>query len=126
LARRLYQDDPDRLKLDGWLGQVVSSDSGFQFTFVGPDGVISNTGIANAPIGFDVADREYFRVHVESTSDTLFISTPILLRGTKKWSIVLSRRVIAADGAFGGIITAAFDFDQIERVRARGTYWNEA
>jgi diguanylate cyclase (GGDEF)-like protein len=54
------------------------------------------------------SDEEYFQVHRDKPDVGLFISRPMLHRGT--YAIVLSRRVTGADGSFLGIVAGSIRF----------------
>jgi len=54
------------------------------------------------------ADEEYFHVHRGNPDTGLFVSRPMLHRGA--YSIVLSRRISADDGAFLGVVVGAIRF----------------
>ena len=56
-----------------------------------------------------IADREYFRVHQQHDTDSLFIGKPIKGRLTGKWLIPVSRRLNNADGSFHGVAIVAID-----------------
>jgi diguanylate cyclase (GGDEF)-like protein len=64
-------------------------------------------------VGF--GDRDYFRVHVDSKADELFISKPVFGRTSGKWVLQLSRGVRAADGLFEGVIGASLDPDYLSK-----------
>ena len=57
----------------------------------------------------DAADREYFKVHLTSNSDQLFISRPLVGRITGRPSIHVSRRINHPDGSFAGVVAIALD-----------------
>jgi hypothetical protein len=57
----------------------------------------------------NVADREYFRIHVRQDSGAPFISKPVMSRITGKVSMPVTRRITRADGSFGGIVSAVVD-----------------
>jgi diguanylate cyclase (GGDEF)-like protein len=76
---------------------------------IGPDGLVidSATRPINAPV--DSSDREYFQVQMNSQSDELFISKPIIGRTSGIRLLQLSRPIRAADGSFEGIVVASID-----------------
>ncbi len=53
------------------------------------------------------ADREYFKTHQQRSDLGLFISRPFRSRVSGKWVVTLSRRLLAPDGGFGGVVVAA-------------------
>lgn len=69
---------------------------------------------AGDPINANVPDRAYFLFHRDHPEAGLFISEPILSRVTKKWSIVLSRRVSDRDGKFAGVVAATIPLDRFK------------
>jgi diguanylate cyclase (GGDEF)-like protein len=54
------------------------------------------------------SDEEFFRVHRDQPDAGLFISRPMLHRGT--YAIVLSRRINGADGHFAGVVAGSIRF----------------
>lgn len=76
---------------------------------IGPDGLViaSATRPISAPV--DSSDREYFQVQMNSQSDELFISKPIIGRTTGVRLLQLSRSIRAADGSFEGVVVASID-----------------
>ena len=78
--------------------------------------IVDSKGIARAsnavqqlttPI--DISDREHFKFQVNNTSDTLFISKPVIGRASGKWSVQLTRRFLNKDGTFAGVVVASMD-----------------
>ena len=59
------------------------------------------------PAPMNYADREYFRVHQQRSDLGLFISRPLRSRISGKWVVTLSRRLLAPDGGFGGVVVGA-------------------
>lgn len=53
---------------------------------------------------FNIADREYFRLHSERDTGVLDISKPVVGRASGNSRILFSRRLNRADGSFAGIV----------------------
>jgi len=108
--RQDYLRDPSAFDLGAWVkNQYSFKDLALQFTIIGADGRMESTTTAGATPRVDLSDREHFRVHVEATSDTLFISKPVIGRASGRWSIQLTRRITDENGTFRGVIVASLD-----------------
>ena len=57
----------------------------------------------------DLSDRVHYKVHVNSKSDKLYISIPVLGRASKKWSVQFTRRFLKPDGTFAGVVVASLN-----------------
>ena len=88
---------------------ALHSDLLTQIRILGPDGVLIAASTEPILSRVDFSDREYFQVHLNSKTDELFISKPVLGRTTGKWLLQLSRPIRAADGSFQGVIGASLD-----------------
>jgi diguanylate cyclase (GGDEF)-like protein len=114
--RKSYQRDPSNFTVP-----TVAHDPEFrhevllQFTRIGADGIVRDSSWTGGVVGADHGNQEAFRVHVDSSADELFISTPLILKSTGDWAIVLSRRLKAPDGSFAGVIAATLDPHQLEK-----------
>jgi diguanylate cyclase (GGDEF)-like protein len=62
-----------------------------------------------------VADREHFAVHRDSQDDVLYVSKPVLGRSSQRWTIQLTRKVLDADGSFGGVVVLSVDCYDLSR-----------
>ncbi len=57
------------------------------------------------PRRFNIADRDYFIAHRDSSNDALLVSHPLQPRPDEhEMSIALSRRINRPDGSFGGVV----------------------
>jgi diguanylate cyclase (GGDEF)-like protein len=63
------------------------------------------------------SDEEYFRVHRDNPDAGLFISRPMLYRGT--YAVVLSRRISGADGHFVGVVVGSIRFSYFHEMFER-------
>ncbi len=74
---------------------------------VGPDGwvITADRDLPNS----NIADSEYFKVHIAEDSGKLFISIPVPGHSSEKWSIQFTRRINKPDGSFGGVVVASLD-----------------
>ena len=88
---------------------VLHRDPLTQVRILDPDGVLIAASTETILSRVDFSDREYFRVHLNSKADGLFISKPVLGRTTGQWLLELSRPIRAADGSFQGVIGASLD-----------------
>jgi diguanylate cyclase (GGDEF)-like protein len=87
-----------------------------QVAIIDADGILraSNAGPQPAPT-IDLSDREHFRVHINSTSDQLFISKPVIGRISGKWSVQITRRFLNGDNSFAGVVVASLDPDHLTK-----------
>ena len=69
------------------------------------------------PVPENRADEEYFQVHRDQDDVGLYISRPMLHRGA--YSIVLSRRISAADGHFLGVVAGSIRFSYFHQLFER-------
>jgi hypothetical protein len=114
--RKTYQQDPVNFDLAAWVrASSIRNKLTFNFAIIDAGGRIADSNNTKGAIGTAVGDREYFRAHVNSAADELFISEPITMKISGKLAIALSRRVTAADGAFAGVITIFLDPGELAR-----------
>lgn len=68
-------------------------------------------GLAKDENAANVADREYFTTLRDTPGLAMTISKPLLSRVSKKWIIIVARRVNAPDGSFAGVIHGNIPLD---------------
>ena len=110
--RAAYERDGDRFDLPTWIKRESAPDLlTAKVAIIGSAGMVLASTVS--PQRFSVADREYFVVQRESSVDELFISKPIMGRGSGRWTIQLTRKIIAADGSFKGLVLVSVDCQQL-------------
>jgi diguanylate cyclase (GGDEF)-like protein len=72
------------------------------------NGQLTNDASTLDPAPENRADEDYFGAHRDRPDAGLFISHPMLHRGT--YAIVLSRRITGADGSFLGVVAGSIRF----------------
>jgi diguanylate cyclase (GGDEF)-like protein len=114
--RELYERDPKNFDIARQVSRTQFQNNVIgQFGIIGPDGLIKLSSIRPIRSAESVSDREYFRFHANSTTDELYISAPIVGRASGRLVFLLTRRLTAPDGSFGGVILASIDILQLER-----------
>lgn len=63
-----------------------------------------------------VSDRAYFKRLRDDPHAGLVISEPVVGRVSKKWSIILARRVSKSDGSFGGLVYGTITIEQLASI----------
>ncbi|HLJ19205.1 MAG TPA: PAS domain S-box protein, partial [Stellaceae bacterium] len=114
-VRDSYARDPAHFDLARWSREAFLPDPGSQIGIIDKDGYLLATSITTIPGPIDVSDREHFQFHAHTARDELFISKPVFLRANNVWSIQLTRRINAPDGAFAGVVTASLDPNRLAR-----------
>ena len=88
---------------------VVQSDTLIQISLIDKDGKLITTTAENDPKPIDLSDREHFLIHKRENDDQLFISTPVLGRISKHWTLQITRRLNYPDGSFAGVVVVSED-----------------
>ena len=96
----------DSLDILRYVGEFDVLGPGYRnISIIGKDGIVAKAVGDFAPV--DLHEREHFKVHVDSTSDRLFISKPLIGKLTDKWTVQVTRRVSLPDKSFGGVVVVS-------------------
>lgn len=96
-------------------------------SFIGANGRLLATSVANASSGVDFGDRIYVKYHSTHDSSVAFVGPPVVDRLRSGWIITISRRYNLNDGSYGGVVVATVslrylaDFFQKFDIGANGT-----
>jgi diguanylate cyclase (GGDEF)-like protein/PAS domain S-box-containing protein len=64
----------------------------------------------------NIADRDYFILAHDGPKDPLVVSKPLFARISKKWAIVLARRINRPDGSFAGVVYVNLALEQLNKM----------
>jgi PAS domain S-box-containing protein len=88
-----------------------------QIEFVGlvdSEGNLVNTSREWPAVSFSVTDRDYFIALSDKSAPGQVVSAPLQSRGTGKWTIVVARRLLTADGQFIGVLNGSVNLSFFE------------
>ncbi len=96
--------------------ELKPSDERVQIAIINASGMmITSSSMLRPPQPVDLSDREHFQFHLNSRSDVLFISRPLLGRASGKWSVQFTRSLYGPDRAFHGVIVVSLDPSHLAR-----------
>jgi diguanylate cyclase (GGDEF)-like protein len=105
-----FEKSPDDFDLRNTVERgLVQSDTLVQVALIDKDGKLVATTAEADPKQIDLSDREHFAIHKREDNDQLYISTPVLGRISKHWSLQLTRRLNYPDGSFAGVVVVSED-----------------
>ncbi|MDP1529661.1 MAG: diguanylate cyclase [Rhodoferax sp.] len=109
IIRALYLRDGMALDLAALVREgAVDVDLLHQVGIIDAQGIFRLSNLPQTP-AVNLADREYFKVHVARAGNELFVSQPMLGRVSNKWTIQLTRRISQPDGGFAGVAVVSLD-----------------
>ncbi len=115
LLRRMYEQNPADFDFARWTDTTKGlSDLTIHFTITGPDGIVRLSTLGPIRSKVDINRFESFSIH-KRPEDELYISVPMIGQISRKPSILLTRRLTAPDGSFGGTVAASLDVLQLEK-----------
>jgi diguanylate cyclase (GGDEF)-like protein len=116
-ARRAYQQLGPAFDIDKWAySDIAEDDLRVQITIIDADGnvVHSTLGRSNRnPI--NIADRPHFKAQLDPSHDDLYISDPVVGRGSGQTTIQFTRKLLDQNGNFSGILVLSMGQSQFEK-----------
>lgn len=114
--RRSYQKDPEHFDIARWATDAQPQGGlTLLFGIIGVDGFVKQSTIGTPPSTIYVGDRDHFKFQRDTSTDQLYISTPLTGRFTKRWKIEFARRLNRPDGSFDGVIVSSLDVAELEK-----------
>lgn len=108
-AYKILEDpSPDTVRILSQSGALKFAPL-LQLAHIDAEGFTVSTQAGPDPNRTDLRDREHIRVHLDNLSEGLFIGRPVLGRVSGRWTIQLSRKILAPDGTMRGILVASLD-----------------
>jgi diguanylate cyclase (GGDEF)-like protein/PAS domain S-box-containing protein len=110
IARDAYLRSGAGFDLPQWvIESKFRTDVALNISIADRDGQIIATNVNTELAPVHVGDREHFRIHAGRNTDELHISRPLIGRVTGRLSLLLTRRISDATGAFAGTILLTVD-----------------
>ena len=115
--RSHFAEHPEGFDLVAWQRRQTRSDRfTLQLGLIDEAGItVRSTAGGVAAMRIDVSDREHFRAHLDPDRDELFISRPVLGRGTRKWTLQFTRKLLRPDGSFAGVALVSLGCEEMSQ-----------
>lgn len=86
-----------------------------QIAVIGADGLLAYSNLDPGAPRMALGDREHFQVHRDGREDSLFISKPTLGRVSGRYSIQMTRPLLAGADGFEGVLVISLSTDYFSR-----------
>ena len=83
-----------------------------QVAIIERDGWMTWSSVPGSTTRVFLGDREHFQVHAQGQRG-LFVSTPLVGRVSNRWSVQLTRPLLAADASFAGVVVVSMDLHDL-------------
>lgn len=87
-----------------------------QVAIIDKHGMLVSSSLTPQPNPIWLGDREHFKIHENSQSDSLFISEPVLGRVSKRTTLQLTRPILNERREFNGVAVISLDPDYIASI----------
>lgn len=107
-VRAQYLSQGTDIDLRAWLdGGIIREPMFTRISVMDESGAEVASSQPSGPLNY--ADRDFFQAQRDSTTDTLYISRPVLGRVSGQWRIPMSLRISHPDGRFAGVVVVALN-----------------
>jgi diguanylate cyclase (GGDEF)-like protein len=118
--RAVYTSDPKHFDLAAWASRVNQTHAvAFEFAIVDRNGMLTASSLGPVTAPTDFSDEDFYKAQIGDIPDRLFVSRPILGRASGRWSLLFTRKLVAADGWFMGVIAASVEPTWLTRLHER-------
>jgi len=117
IARQVASGGIDGQALNAFIAQQLARQPHLEnLRFANAQGNLEyGTGVASSP-PINIADRDYFTRLRDYPDAGLVIAKPLIGRMSKKWMIVLGRRVSEPGGSFAGVVFATISIEHFQKL----------
>jgi len=120
-----YQQSGANFDLRKWADSHIRSDEmRVQIAINGKDGfVVKSTLERSNQERINVSDRPHFKFHLDPSRDELYISDPVVGRGSGERTIQFTRKLFDSEGGFDGSVLLSLSCEELSRFyNTKGTY----
>ena len=114
-ARASYEMEGSEFDIGRWAKKMIQSDElRVQVALMDRDGNEVRSTLERSNLHqVNIADRPHFRAQLDPAHDDLFISNPVVGRGSGEQTIQFTRKVVDQNGAFNGVFVLSLGCAQL-------------
>jgi diguanylate cyclase (GGDEF)-like protein len=124
-VRTAYAEEGDNFDIERWATKQIRDDQlRVQIAMMDKTGDVMKSTLARSNKGrINIADRPHFKYQLDPTHDELYISDPVVGRGSKERTIQFSRKLVDREGNFNGVVVLSLSWDELSHFYGTsGTY----
>jgi diguanylate cyclase (GGDEF)-like protein len=118
--RTSYAREGGDFDIQLWARKQIRDDQlRVQIAIMDKDGYVVRSTLERSNQGrINIADRPHFKYQLDPSRDELYISDPVVGRGSKERTIQFSRKLLDHDGNFSGVVVLSLSWDELSRFYA--------
>ena len=116
-ARTSYEQLGPEFDVERWAQTQIRSDQlRVQVAIMDKEGWVVKSTLARSNQGrISIADRPHFKYQLDPSHDELYISDPVIGRGSNEQTIQFSRKLIDRNGNFDGVVVLSLGCAELSR-----------